>query len=285
VRAWLTWLALGHPEWGIQPAPYDVAEAYHLSIEALDPVRAKLLTDFVYQVDGPQLLPTDVLPEPIAQRIGPDLIVQADLIQAWLNEQGGGRHPLDVFLHRLFNDLLARPPLRSQPDLAAAAICDWLVRAAGRLLAAARPMGLTTEAEIGQVFVNGIYNGLVTANPPEFGEPPDPNGLMISTIYGYLLSGRPVDVQVWLETAATGWWDIPRQPLSNAFVLAQSWPADQPWTMEDDFNVRNQLLSRIVRGLTNRCRGGVILATSELDRRGVLQDGPLWRALQTIRAG
>ena len=149
-------------------------------------------------------------------------------------------------------------------------------------MAAAGPMGLTAGAEVGRAFIDGIYNGLVTANPPEFGEPPDLNGVMISTIYGYLLTGRPVDVQVWLETAATGWWDIPRQPLSNAFVLAQSWPEDRPWTMEDDFKIRNQLLSRIVRGLTSRCRGGVVLATSELDRRGVRQDGPLWRALQTI---
>jgi hypothetical protein len=141
-------------------------------------------------------------------------------------------------------------------------------------------MGLTTDAEVGSTFINGIYNGLVTANPPDFGEPPDPDGILVSTIYGYLLSGQPVEVQVWLETAATGWWDIPRQPLSNAFVLAKSWPEGQPWTMEEDFKIRNQLLSRIVRGLTNRCRGGVILATSELDRRGVRQDGPLWRALR-----
>jgi hypothetical protein len=31
--------------------------------------------------------------------------------------------------------------------------------------------------------------------------------------------------------------------------------------------------------LTARVRDGVILASSDLDRRGVRQDGPLWRAL------
>jgi hypothetical protein len=281
VRAWLTWLALGHPSWGIRPAAYDVAEAFNLSIDGLDPVRAKLLTDHIYDPGLPRLLASDVVPANIAGRIGPELLERADLLQAWLANEGGDRQPLDVFLQRLFNDLLAGPPFRSAPDLAAAAICDWLVRAAGRLLSAALPMGLTTAAEIGSAFVNGIYNGLVTANPPELGEPPELDGVLISTIYGYLLSGHAVDVQVWLEAAATGWWDIPRQPLSNAFVLAQSWPQGRPWTMEDDFKIRNQLLSRIVRGLASRCRRGVILATSELDRRGVRQDGPLWRALQT----
>jgi len=92
-----------------------------------------------------------------------------------------------------------------------------------------------------------------------------------------------VRVQVWLETAATGWWDIPNQPLSNAFVLAQSYDPAQPWTMDNDFHIRNQLLSRIVRGLTARCSEGILLASSDLDRRGVRQDGPLWRALQAVR--
>jgi hypothetical protein len=88
---------------------------------------------------------------------------------------------------------------------------------------------------------------------------------------------------VWLETAASGWWDIPRQPLSNAFVLAQSWDPEQQWTMTEDYDIRNELLSRIVRGLTNRCRDGIILASSDLDRRGARQDGPLWRALYPVR--
>ena len=74
----------------------------------------------------------------------------------------------------------------------------------------------------------------------------------------------------------------PRQPLSNAFVLAQSRSPDVPWTIDEEFAVRNELLARIVRGLTARCREGIILATSDLDRRGVRRDGPLWRALGPV---
>jgi hypothetical protein len=88
---------------------------------------------------------------------------------------------------------------------------------------------------------------------------------------------------VWLETAAQGWWNIPNQPLSNAFVLAQSWDSQKQWTLDEDFYIRNQLLSRIIRGLTARCTDGIILANSDLDRRGQRQEGPLWRALQPAR--
>lgn len=144
---------------------------------------------------------------------------------------------------------------------------------------------LRSSSVKGAAFIEGIYQGLVTANPPDLGDPPDPDGITISTIYGYLLAGHPVRYQVWLETAAAGWWDIPRQPLSNAFVLAQSYDASQPWTTDQDLLIRNELLSRLIRGLSGRCREGVILANSDLDRRGLRQDGPLWRALQPVMPG
>ncbi|MCB8921491.1 MAG: hypothetical protein H6662_07920 [Ardenticatenaceae bacterium] len=279
VRAWLTWLALAHPQWGVKPAAYDVAEAFDLSLHEMDPARAQLLTSRLYMPEEGALLPIAELPPPIAARIGEPLLELVEELRLWLAEQDG-RTPLDTFLYNLFANLLAQPRFQPKPDLAGAAVCDWLVRAAGRLRQSAAPMGLATPGDIGRAFIEGIYNGLVTARPPELGEPPDPDGIMISTIYGYLLAGRPARVQVWLETAATGWWDIPNQPLSNAFVLAQSRPADLPWSTEEDFAIRNQLLSRIIRGLAVRCQDGVILATSELDRRGQRQDGVLWRALK-----
>ncbi len=282
VRAWLTWLALAHPQWSLPPASYDVAEALALSIHGLDPARAQLLTKETYVPENGPWQPKEALSAKIVERVGAEMVNLVAELQEWLAENGNGRFPLDTFLYNLFAELLAQPRFQPEPDLAGAAVCDWLVRAARRLRQSAAVMGLATPAAIGRTFIEGIYNGLVTARPPELGEPPDPDGIMISTIYGYLLAGRPVRVQVWLETAATGWWDIPNQPLSNAFVLAQSRPADQPWSTEEDFTIRNQLLSRIIRGLAVRCQDGVILANSDLDRRGQRQEGVLWRALQPL---
>ena len=279
IRAWLTWLALAHPDWGSKPSAYDVAEALTLSINGLDPARAELLAERLYQPDVPALLPGEELPERIRERVGWDMAGLVEELRLWL-ERHGGQSPLDIFLHNLFTQLLSQHRFQPTPDLAGAAVCDWLVRSATRLRQAAAAIGWRTPAEVGTAFIEGIYQGLVTANPPELGDPPDLNGVMISTIYGYLLAGHPVRVQVWLETAATGWWDIPNQPLSNAFILAQSRNPQEPWTMEEDFTIRNQLLSRLIRGLTARCADGVILANSDLDRRGLRQEGPLWRALE-----
>ena len=279
IRAWLTWLVLAHPEWGVNPSTYDIAEALSLSIQGLDPARAELAAKFLYQNGEGKLLPVDRLQEKIRHRIGAEMLERVEELRLWL-EDPENHAPIDVFLHNLFTQLLSQRRFQPEPDIVGAAVCDWLVKTATRLREAAVPMGLNTPDEVGLSFVEGINQGLVSANPPDLGEPPDPDGITLSTIYGYLLEGQPVRVQVWLETAATGWWDIPRQPLSNAFVLAQSYDPQIPWTMSKDFAIRNQLLSRIIRGLSGRCSDGVILANSDLDRRGINQEGPLWRALQ-----
>jgi hypothetical protein len=281
VRAWLTWLALAHPAWGIHPVTYDVAEGLVLSMDGLDPARAQLLADHLYRPDVPELAPAETLADNIRARAGEANVARVEELRRWLAARDG-RDTIDAFLHSLFNELLSQPHFRAEPDLAGAAVCDWLVRSAARLRRAAPAMGLVGDAAVGATFIEAVNQGLVTANPPDWGEPPDPDGITLSTIYAYLLAGEPARVQVWLETAAQGWWDIPRQPLSNAFVLAQSRSPEMPWTVEEDFTVRNELLARIIRGLTARCRDGVILANSDLDRRGLRQDGALWRALGPV---
>ncbi len=283
IRAWLTWLALAHPDWDWHPTDYDTAEALTLSIAGLDPARAELITEWLYRPETPELLPLDSMPDRIRERVGADMAGLAEELRLWLAECDANA-PIEQFLYDLFQ-LLSQYRFHPEPDTAGAAVCDWLMQQAVRLRQSAAAIGLETPAAVGRTFIDGINQGLVTANPPDLGEPPDPDGIMISTIYGYLLAGEPAQVQVWLETAATGWWDIPNQPLSNAFVLAQSYDGERPWTIADDGLIRNRLLSHIIRGLTARCSGGVVLASSDLDRRGVRQDGPLWRALGTAVGG
>jgi hypothetical protein len=281
VRAWLTWLALAFPAWGYFPTGYDVAEALTLSIAGLDPARAQLVVKSLYRPDELGLRPVSALSEELRDRIGAEHLQHIEALRLWLAAMPVDK-PLDSFLYELFMQLLAQPGFQNEPDLAGAAASHWLVETAIRLRNAARPLGLHSPRDVGLAFIEGINHGLVSANPPDLGDPPDPEGVTISTIYVYLLAGKPVRVQVWLEAAATGWWDIPRQPLSNAFVLRPSYDPAQPWTATEDLDMRNELLSRLIRGLTARTQEGVIIANSDLDRRGAQQEGALWRALQPV---
>lgn len=281
VRAWLTWVAVAHPDWDVLPTEYDIAEALELSIADLDPARASLLAASVYPPSAVRLLPAEELPDEVVRRVGEEQVILYERLREWLADKGGTL-ALDQFIYGLFTEILSSREFQPEPDLAAAGVIEWLVETAARLVSSAESLDLSTPADIGNAFLVSINRGLITSQPPEMGDPPDPDGVHISTIYGYLLRGNPVRYQVWLETAASGWWDIPRQPLSNAFVLAPSYEEERLWTLAEEIEIRNELLSRVVRGLTSRCSDGIILATSDLDRRGQRQDGPLWRALDAI---
>jgi hypothetical protein len=102
---------------------------------------------------------------------------------------------------------------------------------------------------------------------------------MVTTIHSYLISQEISRIQVWFDVSSPAWWDLPRQPLSNPFVLAPEWPADRTWTLADAYHRRNEILSQIIRGLAVRCRDGIVVAASTLNQRGQRQDSPLWRAL------
>jgi hypothetical protein len=282
VRAWITWLALAHPSWNHHPTVYEVAEALYLSVASLDPARAQLTAEQLYDEGMSRLLPVSMLDETLQARVGKNQLNLVDELRLWLSENGEHKYSIDGFLARLFYELLALPRYQPRPDYAGAAICDWLVKAAVRLRKAAPALGMTDPIAAGSAFIDSINQGIVSTSPPDFGHPPDPEGITIATMYGYLLSEKPVKWQVWLDVGSSGWWDIPRQPLSNAFVLSRRWQEGQPWTARDDFEIRNQLLGRIIAGLTNRCHEGVILAMSDIDRRGIRQEGALLRALQAI---
>jgi hypothetical protein len=251
----------------------------------MDPARAQLVVDNLYQVSDGTLRSTNILTKGIKERVGHRLVDSVESLRLWLFSHGRDQLPVDTFLFRLFEELLATDNFQPEPDLEAAAVCDWLVRSAGRFRLAADKMGFNSTEQQGVAFIDWVYNGMVATYPPQTGDSPDLSGIVISTIYSFLLSGRSVKYQVWLDCATTGWWDIPRQPLSNAFILAREWDSTQAWTMTHEFEVRNQLLGRIVQGLTNRCREGIILASSNIDRRGLHQEGPLWRALYSVRKG
>jgi hypothetical protein len=257
-------------------------------VSELDWPRAVLATQYLYNPNGPALRRTDVLTHIQLERLGASVVADLAYVIDWIGDWSGTR-PLDHFFRELFNDLWSQVRSGDNRDRVAereAAVCNWLAEKAGRFRRAAPVLGLAETSDQARALVSSILQGLVTGDPlpgraSETVQDEYPS-VLIATIYAYLLSGPVVDYQVWLDGASMGWWDIPRQPLSNAFVLTPHWPADQPWTEADSFAMRNQLLARIVHGLCVRCRKGVLLTSSELDERGERQDGPLWRALMPL---
>lgn len=280
VRTWLTWLALAHPHWQRPPPAYDVAEALSLTVQDLDPARAELLSNALYRAEEGALGAADELASDLAQRVGEDSVQAVETLRRWLLDHE--ELDLDDFLSELYAFLQSEPGLRAHEEQGASKLADWLVALSARLQQTAPPMELQSPEAVGRAFLNAIDEGLVTTDPPQLGEPPERRGVIITTIHGYLLSYETSRLQLWFDVSNPTWWDIPQQPLSNPFVLAPDWPADSPWTLADAYQRRNEILSHIIRGLSVRCRDGVLLSVSTLNQRGQRQDSPLWRALQPL---
>lgn len=280
VRAWLTWLALAHPGWQRPPPAYDVAEALALTANGLDPARAELLSGALYRAEEGVLSSTGELAPELVQRVGEQAVQAVESLRLWLMEHG--ELALDDFLRDLYAFMQSEPALRAHEDQGPSKLADWLVALSARLQLTAAPMELQSAEAIGRAFLNAIDEGLVTTDPPQLGEPPERRGVIITTVHGYLLSNETSRLQVWFDVSNPTWWDIPQQPLSNPFVLAPEWPAERSWTLADAYQRRNEILSHIIRGLSVRCKDGVLLSVSTLNQRGQRQDSPLWRALQPL---
>jgi len=280
VRACLTLAALAHPDWDIHPPPYDVTEALSQTIEHLDPVRAALITRLLYDEGAPTLKPGDTLGMTEHERIGFATLERYDALRKWIE---GYRQdepvPLDHFLRRLFGELLSGPDF----DPGAASIYTKLVASAAWFRHGAPAMDLEGKS-IGQHYLQMVYEGVVAAQyltDRDVSDAPEAVTL-VAPVYTYLLSGHAARFQFWLDTGSINWWEPPHQPLTNPHVLSRRRPKEAPWTDAVDFETRNRILHRLVRGLTQRCREGIYLCTSDLEMTGEPQDSPLLRTVQQV---
>lgn len=136
------------------------------------------------------------------------------------------------------------------------------------------------EGSVGRRYLEILRRGLVTAQ--YLVQERDFPAVLLAPAHTYLLAGRRVRRQFWLDVPSMDWWTPPQQPLTNPYVLSRRWPLNRPWDDAADYASRQAVLAQIVRGLCNRCSEGIVLCGSELGTAGQFQDGPLWRALEPI---
>lgn len=281
-RACLTLAQLAHPDWGLRPSPYDVAEALGVALGPLDPLRAALLAHLRYDPDAGRLnQAADLKPEEAA-RLGTGVLERFAGLCNWLEAYAGQGQPdpIDQFLRRLFGEVLSGPELQPED----AALYSKLIASATWFHQVGPALGLGGKA-LGQGYVEMVLSGVVAAQyltGLDVEEAPESIAL-VAPVYTYLLSGHQARYQFWLDIGARRWWEPPQQLLTNPHVLARRWDAERRWTLDTDLEQRNLTLHRLVRGLALRCREGIYLCASELESSGHLQeDSPLLEAVQQV---
>jgi len=296
----LTLAAIAHPDWGIRPTQYDVASALIQAIEAMDLVRAQLLSSIVYRFsDGnPSLSSFDAIEPEMQERLTYVLGERYEGLRDWIETYVDAGHeylPLDHFLSRLFGELLSQQGYGFHQDFDGAEVAANLVESVRKFRwvteGGGHPQGSPDgpPVSVGQEYVTMVEEGVIAAQYVRSWRPEPEETVLLAPAYTFIIRNRPVDYQFWLNIGGRGWWERLYQPLTHPYVLSRHWPPpgrdDETWTDSDEVAVRQEALQRLTQGLIRRCRHKVFLGLSELGEQGHEQTGPLLKAIQRVLRG
>jgi hypothetical protein len=316
-RCLLTLAKLAHPHWRRPPPAFDVAHALKFSIADLDPIRARLLTDIVYRVkDGrPVLTAFSPIVTETQQRISYLYGTRYEELWTWIqayiartartNGQGdrGGPEELDYFLSRLFGELLSQAGFGFHRDFDAGAIAANLMESATKFRhsfppplteSLARPseaedsaetIGAPRPGDLNLEYVDMVERGVVAAQYVSSWQIHPESAVLLVPAYTFLMMNQPVTVQFWLDAGSRSWIERIYQPLTHPYVLRRDWPEGRIWADEDEVQVREAALARLILGLTRRCRQKIYLAYCELSEQGYEHQGPLLQSVQRLLRG
>jgi len=279
-RCLLVLARLAHPAWQLPPLRADVACALTAAIEGMDLVRATHLAAIVYRGPGRQadLVPFERIRAEEQAKITYLLGNRYDDLRRWLaGYTEGPAMPLDHFWSRLFDEVLSRPGYTFHHDRDAAAVAAHLIDSAQKFRQTVAGEGAEAAAAAPS-FVLLVEQGVIAAQylPPQAQAS---GAVLLAPAYTFVMAGRPVDYQFWLDLASPAWGRRLYQPLTHPHVLTRRWPAGQRWTDADEDLANRQALYRLVLGLIRRCRTHIYLVDSVYNERGFEERGALQQAL------
>ncbi len=266
VRSLLTLLALVYPNLGHLISPDQVAEMLVNFDQAIDPVRASMLSDrcFLPHPSAPKLLPSHTHSE--WQRLGYEVSQAYEQIRAWINAQSNRTAPL-LLLDRTIQTFLSPgalvyEKLANLQELMETAQYYWNI---GYRLG-------WQESVILERFINLISQGIVTANPYAPNLPEE--SVTLATIYQYRMAHTQHRWQFWLDTGSILWKKGGAATLYAAPLFLQNWKG-VPWTITEENEEDRLRLQRLLKDLLSRTQARIYLCYSELNTSGQIQMGEL----------
>ncbi|HNT54441.1 MAG TPA: hypothetical protein PKG95_06995, partial [Anaerolineaceae bacterium] len=204
-------------------------------------------------------------------------------LRSWLQEIRSEDLPdLDVFIARLFGEVLSQPGFGFHVNYDAAAITSRLIESITKFRRVAEGTILSEEGSVSREYLTMVREGVLAAQYLQPWEQPAEDSVLISPAYTFLMSNRPATVQFWLDVGSQGWWERLYQPLTHPVVLSRRWPVNTPWTDVHEFQTNQETLARLAGGLLRRCRGEVVFCISGSNERGDDERGPLLQGIQAL---
>ncbi|GAB5519722.1 MAG: hypothetical protein RhofKO_19730 [Rhodothermales bacterium] len=266
VRALRTVCALLAPDTFATPHPDDLALTLHRLLPTLDPLRARLLADELFEPETGVLRNTAVLREKDQQRLTEQ---QHSAYNALLNRL----RPLDAVA---LPDLLDTAQALFPASFHAATPIRSLHEAVDRFGSLADALDVPDRYRL-QRFFNALDTGFLAPAVTS-----DTSGRIVAySIDGFLRQDRAVGVQLWLDVQAPRWMPVPYASFMNRATLSASWPSAAAWEAEHERSWRHKQAIRRIRSLLDRCDEGVY-ACSHRDPNTTLTPTPFFRAIHAL---
>jgi hypothetical protein len=284
-KAVLTLTKLAYPNWNLAPSRHELRYALMQVLPGCDLIRADLLAQILYsptRKEKPVNSFAQIRPE-MQERITFTIGNRFDQLIQWLETAGKDQVELDIFLSRLFGEILSQPGFAFHEDYQAASIVNRLIESARKFRQATTGLTALPVPEIAREFVTLIEQGVIAAQYLETWQDQDTRqSVLIAPAFTFLMSNSPASHQFWLDIGSSGWWARLDQPLTQPYILSRNWLTQQKWTAMNELQTNEQTLSRITRGLLSRCSQHVDLISIGMNESGNEERGALLVAMQTV---
>jgi hypothetical protein len=300
IRGLLTLVLLGYPDWPlrIQGEAYslpieDVALALRTALAELDPIRSQYLARAALPLGERVLRGLSGSASDSASRdnlgrlwknVGYQVAERYEALRLWLSRyHEGDSEPVDIFLSRVFGDLLSRPGYGFCDEMARARAYGRLVESAAKFRSAVGLDGAVDDDTVAREYVQLVLEGTASAEYLlDWPRPPREDAVILAPAYSYLTRDLRSSYQFWIDLGSDGWTNRPNQPLTHPYVLSKHWPVGKLWRDVEEEQAKREVLGKVIQGLAARCTKGVYLAFSELGIDGVEQRGQLQRAIVKV---
>ena len=281
----LTFARLAHPQWGLPVTHFDVRLALLEAVQGLDLTRADILTRIVFRTNWAQegLVSFATIHSNMQTRITYQLGQRYEELRTWLEDyRNGETAELDIFLSRIFGEVLSQPGFGFHLNYDSAGVAAQLIESVQKFRWATAGIVDESQQSIGQEYIQMVLEGVIAAQYLQPWQEQSDDAVFIAPAYTFLMANRPVSYQFWLDIGSMGWWERLYQPLTHPVVLNRHWPSGRQWTDADEYAANQQSLERLISGLIRRCGEKIFLCASGMNERGEEPRGPLLQAVQTI---
>ena len=284
-RCLLTLARMAHPLWDLPVTTPDLRAALLQTISGIDLVRADLIASMLF---SPRNKPAplnsfDLVKPEMQDRITFSIGERFMRLRAWLRRYMEAEPvELDVFLARLFGELLAQPGYGFHDDYEAAGVTARLIESVQKFRRATEVTSQASGFLIGQEYLKMVAAGVIAAQYLQPVEEKQPDTVLVAPAYSFLMVNQPVRYQFWLDVGSQGWWERLYQPLTHPHVLSRRWQPEKAWKDVDDFRANQETLQRLTGGLIARCREHIYLCAARVNERGSEEKGPLLYGVQSL---